>query len=302
MRTPMTRALVAAALLAAPAFAAAGALDADLAAAYATPPADYLTTRDALLAADMGDAELAQAAAEAEWQVRLQAAALEVWREQPELAAAAWSAEPMITRARFYRFTETWLSNPEATAVLLERLAHADEHHEIRAALVEVIGRSIGEDKTAWSAPLAGMFSQESSADVRASIAFEMRRAPIESAGSTLRLALRDGDASVRAEAMRSVAWREDGEGFAAEIAVGLSDADAEVRAAAARAAGWRGVQSLTGALEGALADGDADVRFNALRSIERLAPEQAVRLAAQSGLTEDADPRVARLAAKLAN
>lgn len=262
-----------------------------------TAPADYVGSRDALVHdSALSDEDLQVAAQNPDWKVRLQAQAVLAWRVDPDRAAAAWEAQPMVTRAQFYRFTTTEMTDAAIMPILMERLLHKDEHPEVRAALIEVMGRSAGD----WPEAAAELATSESDGLVRQAATFVLRRAPAEVAMPALAEAMTDSVADVRAEAARSAGWHAEGQLLGSQLIPLLQDGDDEVRAMAARSTGWKGVDAAVGPLGALLDDPSADVRLNALRSIDRIDSAAAKALTELPTLTNDSDARVARLAAKI--
>lgn len=279
--------------------ALASGLEADLRALADASPAEHVALRNDLIH-DTGvstEALVELAGSASDWQVRLEAQALVSWRTDVERSEAAWSALPATTRAGFWRFTETPLTDPLVTPVLLERLAHGDEHAELRGALAEVIARTTGED--IWEVPFAAWLSSEPSAYVREGMVHGLRDASAATAIPALTGALTDLSPSIRAEAARSLTSHKSGALAAEALRDALSDRDASVRAAAARALGVLGVSASVSDVAALATDADAEVRLQALHALDRLDQPRAASVAA--GLRADSDARVSRLAAKLA-
>jgi HEAT repeat protein len=290
--------IVAAGSLAAPHALASG-LEADLRALAEADPADHVALRNDLIH-DGGvstDALVEIAGSTSDWQVRLEAQAVISWRTDVERAEAAWAALPATTRAGFWRFTATELTDPLVTPVLLERMAHADEHAELRGALAEVIARTTGED--IWEVPFAAWLSSEPSAYVREGMVHGLRDASAATAIPALTAALDDPSPGIRAEAARSLTSHKSGALAAEALRDALSDRDASVRAAAARALGVLGVSASASDVAALASDADAEVRLQVLHALDRLDRPRAAAIAI--GMQADSDARVSRLAVKLA-
>ena len=76
--------------------------------------------------------------------------------------------------------------------------------------------------------------------------------------------------------------------------------ASVAVRTEAARSIGYCGHTAGFGPLRELLTDADADVRFRALRSLQKLDQAKTAGLPEVSALVTDADTRIAREAGKL--
>jgi HEAT repeat protein len=290
--------VVAAGSLAAP-LAHANGLEADLRALAEADPADHVALRNDLIhdGGVSNDALVEVVGSTTDWQVRLEAQAVISWRTDVARAEAAWSALPATTRAGFWRFTETELTDPVVTPILLERMAHGDEHAELRGALAEVIARTTGED--IWEAPFAAWLTTEPSAFVREGMVHGLRDASAATAIPALTRALSDPSPGIRAEAARSLTSHESGALAAEALRDALSDSDAGVRAAAARALGVLRVSASASEVAALAADPDAEVRLQVLHALDRLDRPRAAAVAV--GMQADSDARVSRLAVKLA-
>jgi hypothetical protein len=231
-----------------------------------------------------------------DWRARVAADLASLRADKPALLTELAQMSPARTRAGLLRFTTRIDADPRATAVFLDRLAQGGGSAAERAALVEVLPRTNG----AFADALAELYAAEPDAEVRAVYAFSTRRAPEPYATSVIRTALADPSPVVQAEAARSAAAHPAGAKLATELEAALSSPDATTRAAAARALGIHQVGAAQASLTAKLDDADPEVRLAALRARERIAPGSlpAMKLRA---LASDSDPRVARLAAKLA-
>ena len=216
----------------------------------------------------------------------------------PDVAPAPQAALPGTTRAGTRRFTGREVRDPGATQAFLDRF-RSEPDPAVRAALAEALPRTEG----AWAGELAGLLAAESDPDVRAVLVAIAWRAPAEQAIPVLATGLADADARVRAEAARTAGRHRSGGQLIDALVARLSDPAATVRAAAAEAIGVRGGASgftRLSALTALTADADAEVRLQALRALERLAPGSEVAAPA-ARLRSDPDERVRRLADRLA-
>ena len=260
--------------------------------------ADYVGARDALvLDATVTDSGLAAVATHPDWRVRQQAAAVLGWRAHSDLFVAVMQAQPVRNRAGRLRYFSDPFAHPESFAAVLERFLHRDEPVAVRdglfAAMVEMT--------PSWAEVARGLYASEPEPSLRTAIVGSMRKAQDSAiALDLLRLGLTDPDPAVRAEAATSAGWRADGAALAPELLLALGDEDALPRAMAARALGWLSVPGALDPLAGLLADGDADVRLHALRSLRRLDLVKARSLSALPELLQDADPRVVNQAQKI--
>lgn len=205
--------------------------------------------------------------------------------------------QPQKTRAGWLRFTDPAINNPEAAAILLERLIAGGEAPEVRAALAEAIGRTKGDYVDAVSQLLA----TESDARVREMLVGTLgRQVQTPEALVGLGVALQDSAPQVRAAAARTIAEHGDG-GQLGDALIGLlADAEPSVRSDAARTLGILKVDAAKQPIAALLADASADVRLDALRAIHRIDPEFARSLPVLAQLEQDDDGRVKRLATQV--
>ncbi len=223
-----------------------------------------------------------------DWRVAHQARVVLAWRADGVRAADHWTLPPMPSRAqglaRFPGGAEAY------DMVFLDRLLHADEPPQTRAALIEACHRSVFDESDAFYELLL----EEPSALVRENLVYSLIRT--ERGLEGLRLGLEDEDLGVRQVAARGVSARTDGRLLQPELLLALQDSAPEVRAGAARSLGVLQLTATASALVPLLQDVDAEVRLHALRALDRLgaadvhAPE----------LGTDPDPRVQRLSTKI--
>ncbi|HVK88968.1 MAG TPA: HEAT repeat domain-containing protein [Kofleriaceae bacterium] len=232
-----------------------------------------------------------------DWRARIAADASELRSSAPAHYAELRGAAPQTTRAHTLRFTTELIRDPRAASVFLERLAEGSDSAEVRAALVEALPRTGG----IYADAVAELIVNERDAAVRTAYVFTMRRAPADLAIAVLARGLADDDTSVRAESARSAAAHTDGARLAGELRAALSASDPQLRVEAARALGILRVTGAQPELSVRLSDASADVRLEALRALDRIAPGSLTGRPALEALASDPDPRVARLAASLA-
>lgn len=205
--------------------------------------------------------------------------------------------QPQKTRAGWLRFTDPAINNPEAAAILLERLIAGSDAPEVRAALAEAIGRTRGE----YAAAVSQLLASEADARVREMLVGTLgRQAPTSEALVGLATALNDGDAAVRAAAARTIATRTDGVELGEALIGLLVDAEPSVRSDAARTLGVLQIAEAKPALVELLGDANAEVRLDALRAVHRIDPPYALSLPVLAQLEQDTDARVQRLATKI--
>lgn len=231
-----------------------------------------------------------------DWRARVQAEVAALKADAPALYAELTALAPSRTRAGLPRFTQTLSSDPRATSVLLDRLVRGGAVAE-RLALAEALGRTTG----TYADALVDLLDAEATPEVRGVLVFVARRAPADHALRVLQRGFADASPEVVAEAARVAAGHAAGVHLAGELRTALTSTAAPVRAEAARTLGLLGVAAARTDLLARLADGDADVRLASLRALDQLAPG-SVTLATLGTLARDADPRVARLAARLAD
>jgi HEAT repeat protein len=205
--------------------------------------------------------------------------------------------QPQKTRAGWLRFSDPAINNPEAAAILLERLIGGGDAPEVRAALAEAIGRTRGDYATVVSELLAS----EADPRVREMLVGTLgRQAPTPAALVGLATGLQDSAPQVRAAAARTIAARSDGAELSDALIGLLADSEPSVRSDAARTLGVLQVAAAKQPLVGLLGDVDADVRLDALRAVHRIDPELALSLPVLAQLEQDDDVRVQRLATKI--
>jgi HEAT repeat protein len=205
--------------------------------------------------------------------------------------------QPQKTRAGWVRFTDPAINNPEAAAILLERLISGTDAPEVRAALAEAIGRTRGE----YAVEVSELLASEADARVREMLVGTLgRQAPSPAALVGLATALSDSAVEVRAAAARTIATRSDGDELGDELIALLADAEPSVRSDAARTLGILQISEATQPLVALLADANAEVRLDALRAVHRIDPPYALSLPVLAQLEQDSDARVQQLATKI--
>ena len=231
-----------------------------------------------------------------DWRARGAADVAAMKQTSPTLLAELQALAPSKTRAGHLRFTSTLPSDPRATSVLLDRLTRGASDDE-RAALVEALPRTTG----TYADALVDLYDTERVPTVRAVYVFAAKRAPSELALHVIRRGLADRDPVVQAEAARTAASHAVGAQVETELRAALGANSAVVRAAAARALGVLGIEAARDDLVHRLSHDAAEVRLQALRALDRVAPG-AVGGGMLGQLARDTDPRVSALASKLDN
>lgn len=179
-------------------------------------------------------------------------------------------------------------------SVVLDRLARKVDSEEVRVSLVEALPRNGG----IYADALADLFVDEGSAKVRAAF---VRATPGEQILPIMRRAFADSSTEVRIVAARTAAAHPVCEQLASELRTALADSDPTLRAEAAKAIGALKIEPARGELVRALGDGNAEVRLEAMRALDNIAPGSLAGTAAVTQLRGDPDQRVAELAQKLA-
>jgi hypothetical protein len=258
----------------------------------------YALQRDALTAEpSLFDAELAALAKHADWRVRHQGEVLLGWRHNSALFAEVAEVSPAYDRGGRPLFNQDAFLDGDARPAVLERLLHGGEAAPIRAALATALAGL----RSDWDVISSELLRDEAMPQVREALVWSMRRAGAKPAAAGIALGLTDPDPGVRAAACRSVGWRSDGADYAAALLGTLADEDSDVRAMAARALGWRHVAAAWQPLLSLLEDPSADVRLHSLRALSRVDAAATARIGALHALQRDPDPRVARVAKRLA-
>ncbi len=240
-------------------------------------------------------AELAEAMASPDWQVRQQAAVVHGWRAYPELYATFDTRQAAPTRAGVLRFRGPELADARLAPLFLERLLQQRDP-AYQQALLEVLPRTGGD----WAQAFVAMMTTEQSAGARAFMVASLRYGEIEHAAEGIRVGLADADADVRGEAARAAGWHKQGAVLADDLVAVLGDSSAYTRAMAARSLGYLRAASAYDALLPLLRDSDAEVRLQTLHALERLNAADLATRPELDDLAHDADPRVVRAAQSL--
>lgn len=261
-------------------------------------PAGYFAAVDGMVGDEaVADGDLAALAMHPDWRVRTQAAIVLLRRTDPDLHAWVWQARPIPDRAgRRARFPFEAMLRDGADAAIVERILRGDEPMAVRAGLAGTLA-----GRADWGLDQVGLLGVLDEPEMRAAVADALRFSEPGAAIQGLALALSDPSPAVRAAAARSAGWREDGANLTEELVATLADPAEEPRAMAARALGWLGVARAQAPLQGLLGDASAEVRLHALRSLDRIDPLAVPRLPELDDLMADLDPRVARVARRIA-
>ena len=231
-----------------------------------------------------------------DWARTAMAAADTLAQSQPKLARAIATGAPELSRTGQPLFVDASWRVPEATGALLVRIANGDDTASERVGLLAALSRTQGD----WSAAVVGLLATESSPEVRRMMVEILREAPVDDARAGVQMGLADAEAEVRAAAMRVVGNHEDGSAMGDLAVSALSDSAVVVRTEAARSIGYAGYTAGFAPMRALLTDADPDVRFRALRGLEKLDLAKAASLPEVSAMVNDTDPRIAREAGKL--
>ena len=189
------------------------------------------------------------------------------------------------------------IKRDQSAAVVIDRLAKKTDPEEVRVQLAEQLPRWGG----VYADAIADLFIEENSALVRAAFVRSARSAPTDQAVSILRRAFADSAIEVRIEAARVSAQHAAGTRLAGELRNALAAAEPALRAEAVRSLGALRVEAAKEELVKALRDTNAEVRLEALRAVDRIAPGTLAGSTAVITLQSDPDSRVAALAKQLA-
>ena len=258
----------------------------------------YEQHRTALIANNqLTNNDLSRLSTHDNWEIRLQAQIVSIWRVNPERASQCWTDAPGITRNGMPRFAgEPW-RGPDAAPLLIERFIQGNDDTETRAALIAALQYTKGD----WSQAVVSLFAVETEERVREVMADVLRYAESDAAWLGLSSAAQDDSANVRSAAMRSIGSRSDG-AIGAEILLGaMTDPHAGVRAMAARSTGWLEIAPNWNALRPLISDENAEVRLHALRSMKRIDAVRTAQLTELHTLQNDTNDKVRRLATGIA-
>lgn len=214
--------------------------------------------------------------------------------DEPAPATAPKFVEAASLSWRERVASELAAGKADGAAVVLDRLARKLDSEDVRVSLVEALPRNGG----AYGDALADLFVDEGSAKVRAAF---VRATPTEQILPILRRAFLDPDVEVRIVAVRAAASHPVCERLASELRTALLHHHAALRAEAAKSIGLLKIEVARGELVKALNDGNAEVRLEAMRALDLIAPGSLAGTAAVTALRSDPDVRVAELAQKLA-
>ncbi|HCH63988.1 MAG: hypothetical protein CL927_12635 [Deltaproteobacteria bacterium] len=214
----------------------------------------------------------------------------------PDLADAILAAEPRPSRSGVPLFIDPTWYTPEAAGTILVRFAGGEDTPAERAALLDALSRTGGQ----WVPAVAGLLAHETEPAVRRMIVELMRDAPVATARDVVQAALKDSDPGVRTAALRVIGFHPSGSDLASLGLASLSDPVATVRSEAARSIGYSGYAQGFEPIRTLLADSDANVRFRALRSLEKLDIARVKTLSELGTLAVDNDAKVAQEAQKL--
>lgn len=217
-------------------------------------------------------------------------------QSQPQLARDIATGDPGLSRSGQPVFPDATWRVPEAAGALLVRIAEGGESADVRVGLLDALSRTKGD----WAPAVVGLLRHETHPDVRRMMVEILREAPIAQARAGVTLGLSDSDVSVRAAAVRVVGNHFDGAKLGDLAVMGLRDHSPAVRTEAARSIGYAGFTDGFGAVKSLLSDSDSDVRYRALRSLQKLDASTVAGLPELSTLAADADPRISREASLL--
>lgn len=235
----------------------------------------------------------APVATNASWRDRI---AADIAALDPARTAELYALAPQTTRAGTARFTIDAIHDPRVAAVFLDRLARQLDDEATRSALAEALPRTGG----LFADGVAELFGQEPSALVRSIYVHGARRAHRDFGVAIVRRGFADAALDVRTEAARTASALAAGNQLAAELRSALVDGEPALRAEAARSLGILKIAVARDELVRALGDGNADVRLEAMRAIDRIAPGSLAGSVAVAQLANDPDERVSRLAQQL--
>jgi HEAT repeat protein len=214
-------------------------------------------------------------------------------QNQPELADWIQTMNPVRNRAGFVYFPTKNLVQPEAQALVLERLLRAEDDSTVRAALAYALDGSL---LIPWE-----KIAAESDAKVRVAMIHltKIHKGPDSSA--LLVNALQDSSTEVRAEAARLAGYLPLNPKLATALKAHLSDSAPDVRALSARTLGWKGDPETFEAIRPLLKDPEAAVRNRALQALANIDPVKTKALPELAKLQNDSHAPLAKRAQRLA-
>jgi HEAT repeat protein len=210
----------------------------------------------------------------------------ELERLRPELVEVVRSAQPVgYTRDGRARFLQPELLDPAAWPAVEQRLLEGGDSVEVQRGLLALL--PLAPD---WLARAEELLGAVHAPGLRADVVEVVGHSRRAEAGPVLARALGDEAVAVRVAAARGLGSCAGG---GAALQVALADPAPEVRAAAAWSVGVRGEQVAEPTLRSLLSDVDAEVRLNALRSLERLVGASLSRWPELERLRDDPDARI---------
>jgi HEAT repeat protein len=219
--------------------------------------------------------------------------ALNAAQSQPELADWIQTMSPVRNRAGFFYFPTKNLVQPEAQALVLERLLRAEDDSAVRVALAYALDGSL---LIPWE-----KIAAESDAKVRVAMIHltKIHKGP-DSSGLLVN-ALQDSSTEVRAEAARLAGYVQFSPNLTTALKAHLSDAAPNVRALAARSLGWQANPEYFEAIRPLLNDPEAAVRNRALQALANIDPVKTRAMPELANLQNDSHAPLAKRAKRLA-
>lgn len=216
---------------------------------------------------------------------------------EPARVVAFERAVPRKARNGSLRYHDPVLSEGDAIPWLITRIADAEEDPLLRHGYAHALIRHLVVDG-GWREAWLELASSVDDLETRKQLVAGLAKADVETMRSGLQTAMGESNAEVRALAANTAALHPQGGQVASTLVGLLADGDAEVRSEAVRALG---VLRVADALPHAVrltGDDAAEVRMWALRTVQRLDPTKASQLAIE--LARDGDAKVARYAQTL--
>jgi HEAT repeat protein len=258
----------------------------------------YLILLALLSAADAAPQDIVQTetvtpAQPLDWQAELEAQMDLAREDEPEAVISFAEVQPIQNRAGQVSFFTP--DSEYRHTLLAHRLLYGSDPGEVRTALA----RQLAPAGKTQPKLIVGLYELEQDPLVRAALLYGLRRVDAELALPLIAESLQSSDNGERFEAAQVAGMHAAGAQLGVELSAVLSDSDPMVRQAAANSLGVHRVAFSAGDLAPLLQDDAASVRLAALNALERIDPTQAASLCAP--MVNDADPRVARAAKRIA-
>ena len=213
-----------------------------------------------------------------------------------ELCRDVEELNPIRTRAGHFRFVGPSAEAEHVALAFLHRLIFGNDLPEVRSAIVPNCLTVFERDPELAHA----LFDVESESMVRTRIVSTLGRLSGPQGALLLEKAALDSSAEVREVTAALLGYRSDFDALRVTALGFVNDPSAEVRAFGVRAFGWHGQPEDFERLAPLLTDVSSRVRFQTVAALERLDDVRLRQSVMFQQLSEDSDPKVAGMVARI--